>query len=82
MFKVPKVVAPRLCRLRTDPLASVNKIDYVLTHTGLWGPINLVALTVTKLDDTLHRFTDVQWDSYLGHPRMPVEVITWKISLG
>jgi hypothetical protein len=23
-----------MCQLRTDRLASVNKIDYVLTHTG------------------------------------------------
>jgi hypothetical protein len=29
----------------------------------LWGPANLVASTVTELDDTLPRFTDVQWDS-------------------
>jgi hypothetical protein len=28
---------PRLCRLRTDCLATVNKIDYVLTHMGFMG---------------------------------------------
>jgi hypothetical protein len=50
--------SPRLCRLRTDHLAPVNKIDYVLKHTGLWGPTNLVALMVTELDDTLPRLMD------------------------
>ncbi len=29
--------SPRLCRLRTDHLAPVNKIDYVLAHTGFMG---------------------------------------------
>jgi hypothetical protein len=29
--------SPRLCRLRTDRLAWVNKIDYVLTHIGFMG---------------------------------------------
>jgi hypothetical protein len=28
---------PRLCRLRTDRLAPVNKIDYVLAHTRFMG---------------------------------------------
>jgi hypothetical protein len=28
---------PRLCQLRTDRLAPVNKIDYVLVHTGFMG---------------------------------------------
>jgi hypothetical protein len=26
--------SPHLCRLRADRLASVNKIDYLLTHMG------------------------------------------------
>jgi hypothetical protein len=29
--------SPRLCRLRTDRLALVNKIDYVLVHTRFMG---------------------------------------------
>jgi hypothetical protein len=29
--------SPRLCRLRTDRLTLVNKIDYVLTHTRFMG---------------------------------------------
>jgi hypothetical protein len=74
--------SPRLCQLRIDRLALVNKIDYVLTHTEIWDHANLVASRVSKLDDTLPRFTDVQWESYLGHPWLPVEVIAWKTALG
>jgi hypothetical protein len=33
--------SPRLCRLRTDYLAPVNKIDFVLAHTGFLGSRNL-----------------------------------------
>jgi hypothetical protein len=29
----------------------------------LWGPLNLVALMVTELDDTLPYLQDVHWDS-------------------
>jgi hypothetical protein len=29
--------SPCLCRLRTDHLALVNKIDYVLAHMGFMG---------------------------------------------
>jgi hypothetical protein len=29
----------------------------------LWGPANLVASTVTELDDTPLYLTDVHWDS-------------------
>jgi hypothetical protein len=29
--------SPRLCRLRTDRLAPVNKIDYVLAHKRFMG---------------------------------------------
>jgi hypothetical protein len=53
----------RLCRLRTECLTPVNKIDFVLMHTGLWGPANLVASTVTELDDTLPCLMYVHWDS-------------------
>jgi hypothetical protein len=55
--------SPRLSRLRTDHLAPMNKIDYVLTHTGLWDPTNLVACTVAMLDDTLHCLTDIHCNS-------------------
>jgi hypothetical protein len=55
--------SPRLCRLRTNSLSLMNKIDYVRTHLRLWGPAILVALTIAELDDTLPHFMDVQWDS-------------------
>jgi hypothetical protein len=55
--------SPCLCRLRTDHLTLVNKIDYVLTHMGLWGLTNLVASTVAELDDTPPYLMDVHWDS-------------------
>jgi hypothetical protein len=48
-----------LCRLRTDRLIPRNKIDYVLTHTKLWGPTNLVVSMVIELDDTPPYLTDV-----------------------
>jgi hypothetical protein len=49
---------PRLYRLRTDHLALVNKIDYILTHTGFMGSANLVTLMVAELDDTQLYLTD------------------------
>jgi hypothetical protein len=33
--------SPRLCRLRTDRLVPVNKIDYVLLHTEFIGTCKL-----------------------------------------
>jgi choline-glycine betaine transporter len=54
----------RLCRLRTMLIGPCGtSIDYILVHMGLWGLTNLVALTVTELDDTLSYLTDVYWDS-------------------
>jgi hypothetical protein len=73
---------PRLCRLMTDHLAPVNNIDYILHIHDLWGPANLVASTVAELDDTLHRFMDVHWDSVRATHRLPVEVFVWKTTLG
>jgi hypothetical protein len=55
--------SPRLCQLRIDPLAPGNKFDYVLAHTGLWGPANFVASTDFELDDTPPYLTNVHWDS-------------------
>jgi hypothetical protein len=49
---------------------------------NLWGPANLVPSTVTKLDDTLPRFMDVQWDSVWATHGLTIEVFTWKMALG
>jgi hypothetical protein len=38
--------------------APATSIDYVPSHMGHMESPNLVALTVTELDDTLPRFTD------------------------
>jgi hypothetical protein len=51
--------SPHLCRLMTHRLVPVNKIDYVLAHMWFMGSTNLVASSVTELDDTLPHFTDV-----------------------
>jgi hypothetical protein len=50
---------PRLCRLRTDRLAPVNKIELCTNAYGIYGdPANLVASTVAELDDTPLYFID------------------------
>jgi hypothetical protein len=74
----------RLCQLRT---ASVG--PYCNKHwlcTGAYEiykfPANLVSSTVTELDNTLPRFTDVQWDSARVTHGLPIEVLTWKTALG
>jgi hypothetical protein len=41
----------------------MNKHMNVLTHTGHMESPNLVDLCVDELDDTLPRFTGVQWHS-------------------
>jgi hypothetical protein len=66
LVQTSKGGSPHLCQLRTDRLAPGNKIDYVLAHTGLWGLANIVASTVTELDDTPPYLMDVQWDSVGG----------------
>jgi hypothetical protein len=48
----------------------------------LWGPTNLVTLTVVELDDTPPYFTDVQWDSVQATHDVSVEAYAWKTTLG
>jgi hypothetical protein len=47
----------------------------------LWGPANLVALTIAEFDDTLPRFTDVHWNSVRATHGLSVEVFAWKTTL-
>jgi hypothetical protein len=64
------VVKPRHpypCQLKTDRVAPVNKIDYVLTHMGLWGPTN---------------FTDVHWDSVWATQCCPLRLLFGRHALG
>jgi hypothetical protein len=48
----------------------------------LWGPANLVALTVAELDDTPPYFTDVQWDSVWATHGVFIEAYAWNTALG
>jgi hypothetical protein len=43
---------------------------------------NLVASCVDELDDTLPRFTDVQWDSVRATHGVSAESYAWKTTLG
>jgi hypothetical protein len=51
--------SPRLCRLRTDRLAPLNKIKLCTdTHEIYGDPANIIASTVAELDDTPLYFMD------------------------
>jgi hypothetical protein len=60
----------------------MNKHLNVLTDTGYMESSNLVALCPNGLDDTLPRFTGVQWDSVRSIHGVSVEAYTWKMALG
>jgi hypothetical protein len=72
----------RLCRLRTDRLAPVNKVDYVLAHTGFMESHKLSSFDgywVGRHPTVLHGW-------YLNSVRdthgLPVEIFMWKMALG
>jgi hypothetical protein len=48
----------------------------------IWSPANLVASCVTKLDNALPRFMDVQWDSFWATHRVSTDAFAWNITLG
>jgi hypothetical protein len=60
----------------------MNKHLNVLMHTGHMESPNLVASCVDELDDTLPRFTGVQWDSVWATHGVSVEAYVWKTALG
>jgi hypothetical protein len=70
--------SPRLCRLRTDHLALVNKIELCTDAYGIYvDPANIVASTVAELDDTPLYFTGdigIVW----GPPMDAWRGIVWK----
>jgi hypothetical protein len=74
--------SPRLCQLRTDRLAPVNKIELCIDAYEIYGdPANIVASTVVELDDTPLYFTGdirIVWRP----PRMPDEVSCGRPALG
>jgi hypothetical protein len=71
-FQSSKGGSPRLCRLRADRLALVNKIELCTDAYKIYGdPTNVVALTVAELDDTPLYFTDdigIVWGSPTDAP--------------
>jgi hypothetical protein len=70
--------SPQLFQLRTASVGPWGaSIDYVLTHTRLWGPANLVTLTVVEFDDTTPYLTDAI-GIVCGPPTDAHRGITWK----
>jgi hypothetical protein len=71
--------SPRLCRLRTDHLASMSKFKLCTGAYGiLWGPANLLASTVAELDDTLPYLTGDTRDSAWAIHGVSTEAYVWK----
>jgi hypothetical protein len=60
MFGASKVVAPTCVDQGPHRLGPVDQALIMYWHIqDLWGTVNLVASTVTELDDTLPYLTDV-----------------------
>jgi hypothetical protein len=76
--------SPHLCQLRNVSVGSCCIKHWLCTGTyGTYvGPINLVAFTVTELDDNLPRFMEVQWDTVRATHGLPVKIFAWKMALG
>jgi hypothetical protein len=75
--------SPHLCGLRTDRLALLSKFELCTGAYGIFfGPVNLLASTVTELDDTPPCFTGVQKDSVWATDGVSVEAYLWKTALG
>jgi hypothetical protein len=54
----------------------------MLTHTGHVESPNGVASSIDELDNTLPRFTGVEWDSVRATHGVSDEAYAWKTSLG
>jgi hypothetical protein len=76
--------SPCMCQLRTVSVVPCCNKHWVVYWRicDLWGSQKLSNLTVIELDDTLPRFTGVHWDSVRATHGLPVEVFTWKTTLG
>jgi hypothetical protein len=57
-------------------------LSCVLMHTGFMGSRKLSSLSVVELDDTLPSFTGVHRDSVRATHVLPVEVFTWRATVG
>jgi hypothetical protein len=82
MFRAPKVVAPACVDWVSIVWPRWTRLIMYWHIRDLWGPTNLVASTVTELDDTLPRFVNVQWNSVRATHGLTVEVFAWKMALG
>jgi hypothetical protein len=74
--------SPRLCRLRTDCLTPVKKIDYVLAHTGFMGSHKLSTFDghwVGRHPTVLYGW---HWDSVWATHGLSIEVFAWKTVVG
>jgi hypothetical protein len=60
----------------------INKHLNLLTHIGHLQSSNLVASCVNGLNDTLPRFTGVQWDIVWATHGMFAKADAWKTTLG
>jgi hypothetical protein len=75
--------SPHLCRLRPASVEPCwTSIWNLLAHMGHMETPNYVASCVDELDDTLPRFTDIQWDSVRATHSVSVKAYTWKMALG
>jgi hypothetical protein len=71
--------SPRLCRLRTERLASVSKFELCTGAYGiLWGPANWVALCAAEMEAILPYLIGVQWDSAWATHGVSAEAFAWK----
>jgi hypothetical protein len=59
----------------------MNKHLNGLTHTGHMESLNIVASCADGLDNTLPRFTGVQWDSVRATHGVSAEANMWKTAL-
>jgi hypothetical protein len=63
MFGAPKLVAPTYVDWGPIVWPQWTRLIIYWCIWDLWSPTNLVASTVTELDDTPPYLIDVQWDS-------------------
>jgi hypothetical protein len=82
MFRAPNVVAPVCVNWGPVVWTRWTRLIIYWHIRDLWGPVNLVALTIAALNVTLPSFTDVHWDSVRVTHRLLVEVFTRKMTLG
>jgi hypothetical protein len=67
-------------KARVGWVPNEQALSCVLAHTGFfWGPANLLASSVTELDNTLPYLMGVTRDSAWATHGVSVEAYTWKM---